>query len=121
MRIKTSKKKKKIACLTFCAFCAFYAFLCVSDLFVKENKTTLIPSFIVLQRVHPITSTNFFLQSFSIITIFFNHRNIFQSSQSFSIITIFFQSSQYFSIITIFLNYYNIYQLSQHFSVTNIF
>ena len=61
MRIKTSKKKK-IDCLTFCAICAFYAFyahrlfsfsafcafLCVWNLFVKENKTTLVPSFILL-------------------------------------------------------------------------
>ena len=90
MPIKTSKKK--IACLRFvlfvlfyafyafyahrlflfCAFCAFYAFLCVWNLFVKENKTTLIPSFILLIRVHPITNTNVFYKSFSIITIFFN-------------------------------------------------
>ena len=77
MRIKTSKRKK-IACLTFCAFYAFYAhkihlrggkslvcilcflcFLCVWNLLVKKNKTkqktkrfkvALVPSSTILMR-----------------------------------------------------------------------
>ena len=53
----------------------FVVFMRVKS-FCKKNKTTLIPSFIIL------------LIS-SITKIFFNHHNIFQSSQYFSIITIF--------------------------------
>ena len=64
MRIKTSKKKK-IACLTFCAFYSFYArkkrlsesVACLRFvLFVRvksyrlKNKTALIPSFILLLK-----------------------------------------------------------------------
>ena len=69
----------------FSAFSAFCAF-CVCEIFSsKKNKkftTALITSFILL--------LNFQLsQSFSMITICFNH-NPFQLSQSFSIITIFF-------------------------------
>ena len=43
MRIKTSKRKK-IACLTFCALCAFYTFcafcaFCAHEIFLqKKNK-----------------------------------------------------------------------------------
>ena len=53
-------------------------------------------------------------QSFSIITVFFNHHNLFQLSQSF-------QSSQSFSVITIFFNHHNLFQSSQSFSVVTIF
>ena len=146
--MKTSKKKR-IACLTFCTFCAFYAFyahrlfsfcpfwalLCVWNLFVKEYKTSRVPSFILLLRVHLIFFYNPFqsLQSFSIVSIFFiDHNlfqwyNLFQWSISFSITTIFFsdrnlfQWSQSFSIITIFFNHHNLFQSPQSFSVTTIF
>ena len=62
---KTSNNNnKKIACLTFCAFyafyadrlfsfcafCAFYAVVCVC--FRKKDKTTLVPSFILLFKLN---------------------------------------------------------------------
>ena len=62
--------------------CAFYCF------YYSIYLTTSMSFLIII---------TFSLQSFSIITIFFNHYNLFQLSQSFSIIIIFF-------------NYHNLFQ-----------
>ena len=98
-----------------CAFWCFWCFWCVRNLFVKkkEFKTALIPSFILLLKFILLQARIFKSQSFSIITIFFNHYNLFQSLQSFSIITTFFQLSQSFSIITTFFSHHNLFQLSR--------
>ena len=51
------------------------------------------------------------LQYFSVITIFFNHYNIFQSLQYFFIITILFNYDSSFQLLQYFFNHYNIFQL----------
>ena len=80
-------------CLVVCCV------LCRWNLFVKKIKrfkTALMTSFTLLLNLsyykHEFLNHIPFQlsQSFSIITIFFNHHNLFQLSQSFSIITIFF-------------------------------
>ena len=114
-----------VAFLCFWCFWCFQCFWCEQRLFLKskEFKTALITSFTLLLKIYLITSRNLFShnlfqlsQSFSIIkvfliiifliTIFFNHHNLFQSSQSFFNYHNLFQSSQSFSIffIRIFFN-----------------
>ena len=83
----------------FGAFVAFCAFWCVRNLFVKkkikEFKTALITSFILLLKFILLQAWIFLITIFfqlsqfcfqlseSIITIFFNYNNFFQLSQSF--------------------------------------
>ena len=130
----------------FCSLVALYAFawlvfvlfmllvlLVRAKSFRKKNnkgfKMSLITSFIIIDKfaiVHNyyilhnlIYITIIASMNFLIITIFFNHYNLFQLLQSFSIITILFnyhdlfQLSQFFSIITIFqFDYHDPFQLS---------
>ena len=112
-------------CYLVLACDVFLFFLCAKSFRKKKNqfKTALITSFTLLLKIYLITSRNLFShnlfqlsQSFSIIkvfliiifliTIFFNHHNLFQSSQSFFNYHNLFQSSQSFSIffIRIFFN-----------------
>ena len=95
MCLKTSKEEKSLIRLfAFLCFClgVFVPFVLLLG-FVKNIKTfkiTLMTSFTLLLNSSYYKHKFLQLQSFSIITILFNHHNLFQLSQSFSIITIFF-------------------------------
>ena len=94
------------AWLRFCAFYAFGAFG-ACEIFSKKNnkgfKTSLITSFIIIDKF-AIIHNYYILHNLIYITTkftyhkheFFNHYNLFQLLQS-------------FSIITIFLNYHNLF------------
>ena len=102
---KNLRGKKSLICLfAFLCFCLVASFVLLVILvhlvraksFCKKNKefkTTLITSFTLLLKLQACnTSMNFFNQNlvqlsqpFSIITIVFNHHDLFQLSQSFSI------------------------------------
>ena len=79
--------------VTYLRFVLFVLFVRVKS-FRKKNKTTLIPSFILL--LNSSLHHNIFQLSeyFSMVTIFFDDHNIFQLSQYFSIITTFMKISQ---------------------------
>ena len=104
-----------------CAFWCFWCFWCVRNLFVKkkEFKTALIPSFILLLKFILLQARIFKSQPFSIITIFFNHYNLFQLSQTFFNYHNLFQLSRPFSVITIFFNYHELlyYNLFYHYFI----
>ena len=111
MRIFYFCSLESVSC--FLCFClvASLCFLCMLNLFVKKIKrfkTALITSFTLLLNSsyykHEIFNLNFFQlsQSFSIITIFFNYHNLFESLYNL------FELSQTFSIIKIFFNYHNL-------------
>ena len=105
-------------------FFDIYIFLYILCLFVTWSKFLYSHTIVIRSS----SSNLFFLCYYWI----FNHYNLFQSLQSFSIITIFFdyhsllalllnfQSIQSFSIITIFFSHYNLFQLLQSFSIVTI-
>ena len=111
------------AFLCFLCFWCFWCFLVLSVLFVraksfckknKKFKTSLIlllnSSYYKHEFFNHFNLFQSLLQSFLIITVFFNYNNLFQLLQFFSIIKI-------FLIITIFFNHYNLFQLSQLFLI----